>query len=285
MLYYGCFPRGRHDNKDKTDKEKIMEIKEYYKGCKVHFNGEPNSTGEIVELTSVRARVSWDNGNATWEMISDLEPILTPKQIAGKLIAHWNVKENGKDLAAVRSIVDAAIADCGLDATATVEVDTEHDIPTLGHFPYKAVIKIHNAYPAVRMRNGTVVKGMDTITVQFARKVGLVNFEEYGERQKEESRLFDTMPKEKAMAAIDALPWDGDVVDFSARTNGKVRDYRKRHWYLFEGGTAGYGAAHIGGHFGYADKWEALADDFAAYVRAVAHDLGYDGKANRKEVA
>ena len=262
-----------------------MEIKEYYKGFRVHFNGEPESTGEIVETSAFRARVSWDNGNTTLEMIRDLEPNLTPKQMAGKLIAHWNVKENGKDLAAVRSIVESAIDGCGLDATATVEVDTEHDIPTLGHFPYKAVIKINNAYPSVRMRNGTIVKGMDTITVHFARKVGLVDFEENGERQKAEARFFDTMPKEKAMAAIDALPWDGEVVDFSARTNGKARDYRKRHWYLFEGGTAGYGAAHVGGHFGYADKWENLAEDFAAYVRAVAHDLGYEGRVFRKEVA
>ncbi len=262
-----------------------MEIKEYYNGCKVHFNGEPKSTGEIVELSAVRALVSWDNGNTTWEKIRDLEPILTPKQKAGKLIAHWNVKENVKDLAAVRSIVESAIDGCGLDATATVEVDTDYNIPTLGHNPYKAVIKINNAYPAVRMRNGTLVKGMDTITVQFARKVGLVDFKEYGERQKAEASFFNAMPKAKAMAAIDALPWDGEVVDFSARTNGKARDYRKRYWYPFEGGTAGYGAAHIGGHFGYADKWETLAEDFAAYVRAVAHDLGYEGKVQRREVA
>lgn len=262
-----------------------MKIKEYYKGCRVHFNGEPESTGEIVELSTVRARVSWDNGNTTWEMIRDLEPNLTPKQKAGKLIAHWNVKENGKDLAAVRSMVESAIDRSGLDATATVEVDTEHDIPILGHFPYKAVIKINNAYPAVRMRNGTLVKGMDTITVQFSRKVGLVDFKDAGERRNAKARFLDTMPKEKAMAAIDALPWDGEVVDFCARTNGKARDYRKRHWYLFEGGTAGYGAAHIGGHFGYADRWETLEEDFAAYVQAVAHDLGYDGKVKRMEVA
>ena len=262
-----------------------MEVKEYYKGCMVHFNGETGSTGEIVELSAVRARVSWDNGNTTWEMISDLEPNLTPKQKAGKLIAHWNVKENGKDLAAVRSIVESAIDSCGLDATATVEVDTDHDIPSLGHFPYKAVIKINNAYPSVRMRNGSVVKGMDTITVQFARKVGLVDFEEYGVRQKDEARFFDTMPKAKAMAAIDALPWDGEVVEFSARTNGKIRGYRCRRWDIYDGGVPGYGADHIGGHFGYADTWETLKPDFAAYVRSVTHDLGYEGRASRREVA
>ena len=262
-----------------------MEIKEYYEGCRVHFKDEPRSTGEIVCLNSVRARVSWDNGNATWEWVRDLEPDLTPKQKAGKIIAHWNVKENGKDLAAVRSLVESAIDRCGLDAMATVEVDTEHDIPTLGHSPYKAVIKINNAYPAVRMRNGTLVKGMDTITVQFARKVGLVDFEEYGKRQKAEARFFATMPKAKAMAAIDALPWDGEVVDFSARTNGKARDYRKHYWYPYEGGVSGYGVNHIGGHFGYAESWESLKPDFAAYVRAVAHDLGYEGKVLRREVA
>ena len=269
----------------KTIKDKAMEVKEYYKGCRVHFNGETGSTGEIVELSAVRARVSWDNGNTTWEMISDLEPNLTPKQKAGKLIAHWNVKENGKDLAAVRSIVESAIDSCGLDATATVEVDTDHDIPSLGHFPYKAVIKINNAYPSVRMRNGSVVKGMDTITVQFARKVGLVDFEEYGVRQKAEARFFDTMPKAKAMAAIDALPWDGEVVEFSARTNGKIRGYRCRRWDIYDGGVPGYGADHIGGHFGYADTWETLKPDFAAYVRSVTHDLGYEGRASRREVA
>ena len=262
-----------------------MEIKEYYKGCRVHFKDEPESTGEIVDISFSRAQVSWNNGNTTWEMIRDLEPILTPKQRAGKLIAHWSVKENGKDLAAVSSIVDAAIADCGLDATATVEVDTEHDISTLGHFPYKAVIKLHGTYPAVRMADGTLVKGMDTITVQFCRKVGLFDYDAYGERQKEEAALFDKLPKAEAMAAIDALPWDGYVVDFSARTNGKARDYRKRHWYPYEGGVSGYGATHIGGHFGYAESWDTLKVDFMAYVRKVATDLGYAGRVARKEVA
>jgi hypothetical protein len=263
----------------------VIGIKEYYKGCKVHRKGNPNATGVIEDIAHVRAIVIWDDKTESIEDIFDLVPILTPKQKAGRLIAHWNVKENGKDLAAVRSIVDAAIADCGLDATATVEIDKENNIPSLGHYPYKATIKINGTYPAVRMANGTLVKDMDTITVTFRKQVGLYDFNAYHERNKTRDNLLETMPQAEAMAAVDALPWDGEVVDFSARTNGRARDYRKRYWYPFEGGVAGYGAGHIGGHFGYAESWESLKEDFAAYVRKVANDLGYAGKVWRKAVA
>ena len=266
----------------------MKEIKEFKVGTRVHMNDEPETNcGTITDMFGGGARVSWDNGNATNERLFDLTPIVpdTPRTRVGKLIAHWNKTPTKADLQAVRAIVQNAVDGCGLDATAEVVIDTDHDIPTLGHFPYKAVIKINGAYPAIRMRNGNVVKGMDTITVQFCRKVGLFNFDECGKRHKEEERLFKELPKDKAMAAIDALPWDAELVDFSARTNGLEREYRHRHWFPFEGGVSGYGADHIGGHFGYADTWENLKEDFAAYIRKVATDLGYAGKVWRKEVA
>lgn len=281
----GAF-RVEGETRTKTIKDKAMEIKEYYKGCRVNFNGEPESTGEIVELSAVRARVSWDNGNTTWEMISDLEPNLTPKQKAGKLIAYWNRKATPADLAAVRSMVQDAISDCGLDATATVAVDdSDPHCVSLGHNPIEAVIKLNGAIPAIRMRDGAVVKGMDTITVVFRRNAGVYDAVKHRELMETRAANESGMSRENALAAGDAMPWEGEVVEFSARTNGKIRGYRCRRWEIYEGGVPGYGADHIGGHFGYADTWETLKPDFAAYVRSVAHDLGYEGRASRREVA
>ena len=289
MLYYGCFPRGRQ-NKDKDKREdKAMEVKTFKVGTRVHMNDEPEAnSGTITMLGGSRARVSWDNGNTTDESLFSLTPIIpdTPRTRVANLIAHWRKPVTKADLAAVRSVVNDAIAACGLDATATVEEDKGYNCDTLGYNPIKAVIKIKGAYPAVRLANGTLVKGMDTITVQFCRKVGLYDYEAYGKRKDEEAAIFRDMDdNEEAKRLIDALPWDAELVDFSARTNGKARDYRMRHWYPYEGGIAGYGLDHIGGHFGYADTWGNLAEDFAAYVRAVAHDLGYEGLAVRREVA
>ena len=267
-----------------------MEFKEFKIGTKVHMNDEPETnSGTITMLGGSRARVSWDNGNSTSEDLFDLTPIQpdTPRARVAKLIAHWRTPVTDADLAAVNSIVNNAIAAFGLDATAKVEVDDgEHICHTLGHNPIKAVIKINGAYPAVRLANGTLVKGMDTITVQFCRKVGLYDYEAYGKRKDEEAAIFRDMDdNEAAKRLIDALPWDAEVVDFSARTNGKARDYRKRHWYIYEGGKSGYGVDHIGGHFGYADTWGNLAEDFAAYLAAVARAFGYAYKVGRKEVA
>lgn len=265
-----------------------MEIKEYKVGTRVHMNDEPEeNVGTITALGCSRAHVSWDNGNSTDESLFDLTPIIpdTPRSRVAKLIAHWCKPVTKADLSAVRDIVQSAIDDCGLDAAATVAVYDNYNPRTLGYNPIKAEIKINNTFPAIRMRNGTVVKFMDTITVIFRRQSGMYDTEAYGERQKLEEGIFRTYPKAEAMAVIDTLPWDAESVEFSARTNGKARDYRKRHWYPYEGGVPGYGNDHLGGHYGYADTWENLKPDFAAYLRSVAVELGYAGKVWRKEVA
>lgn len=264
-----------------------MKIKEFKVGSRVHMNDEPvENCGTITALGCSRAHVSWYNGNSTDERLFDLTPIIpdTPRSRVANLIPYWCKKATPADLAAVRGMVQSAIDDCGLDATAEVAESNEGCV-TLGHNPITAIIKIRNTYPAIRMRNGTVVKDMDTITVTFRREGGIYDRKEHPDMWDSLSRNRRRLSREKALAAGDAVAWDCESVNFKAMTNGKARDYRKRHWYPFEGGVAGYGIDHIGGHYGYADTWENLKPDFAAYLRSVAVDLGYAGKAWRKEVA
>lgn len=267
-----------------------MEIKTYKVGMRVRRNGT-DAVGVITEMRGATARCAYGDGDSMAikeEWLSDITPIIadTPKARIGNIIAYWNRKATPADLDAVRSMVQSAIDDCGLDATATVAVDdADHHCVSLGHNPIKAVIKLNGAFPAIRMRNGAVVKSMDTITVLFKRNAGVYDAEKHhklgGMRAANESG----MSREDALAAGDAMPWEGEVVEFSARTNGKIRSYRCRTWGVYEGGVPGYGVDHIGGHFGYADTWENLKPDFAAYVRSVAHDLGYENKVSRREVA
>lgn len=290
MIYYGCFPRGRR-TKDK-DKEgaKAMDIKNYKVGMRVRLNGT-DAVGVITEMSGETARVAFGHGDylaIKEEWLSRLTPIIqdTPKARVGNIIAYWNRKATPADLAAVRSMVQYAISDCGLDATATVAVDdSDPHCVSLGHNPIEAVIKLNGAIPAIRMRDGAVVKGMDTITVVFRRNAGVYDAVKHRELMETRAANESGMSRENALAAGDAMPWEGEVVEFSARTNGKIRGYRCRRWEIYEGGVPGYGADHIGGHFGYADTWENLKPDFAAYVRSVAQDLGYEGRASRREVA
>ena len=267
-----------------------MEIKTYKVGMKVRRNGT-DAVGVITEISGAAARCEFGEGDSLVikdEWLSDITPIIpdSPKARVGNIIAYWNRKATPADLAAVRSMVQGAISDCGLDATATVAVDDDdYHCVSLGHNPIKAVIKFNGAIPAIRMRNGAVVKGMDTITVLFNRNAGVYDVEKHHKLGAVRAANGTRMSREDALAAGDAMPWEGEVVEFSARTNGKIMGYRCRKWDVYEGGVPGYGIDHIGGHFGYADTWENLKPDFAAYVRSVAHDLGYEGNVNRREVA
>lgn len=218
--------------------------------------------------------------------LTDTEIAAAAHKKVGNIIAYWRRKATKADIAAVRKMVKAAIDGCGLDATAEVTVDeTDGNYPDMGHHPIKAVIKIHGAYPAVRMDNGTLVKGMDTITAIFDREAGCYSVEKHRELESMRAEKSEGRSDKAILKIGDSIPWEGESVSFNARTNGKSREYRRRHWDIFEGGYAGYGIGHIGGHYGYSDTWEHLAVDFAAYVRKVATDLGYAGKAWRKEVA
>lgn len=269
---------------------KAMEIKNYKVGMRVRLNGT-DAVGVITEMSGETARCAFGHGDCLAikdEWLSRLTPIIpdTPKARVGNIIAYWNRKATPADLAAVSSMVQGAISDCGLDATATVAVDDDdYHCVSLGHNPIKAVIKLNGAIPEIRMRNGAVVKGMDTITVLFKREAGIYDADKHMDLGAVRAANESSMSREDALAAGDAMPWEGEVVEFSARTNGKIRGYRCRKWGIYEGGVPGYGIDHIGGHFGYADTWDNLKPDFAAYVRSVAHDLGYEGNVNRMEVA
>ena len=160
----------------------------------------------------------------------------SPRAKVADIIAYWRRKVTDADMDAVRTMVNDAIDKSGLDATATVEEDDSYaDMVDMGHKPIKATIKINNAFPSVRMVNGTLVKGADTITVIFQREAGVYDHAKHHELMQVRHENADKMSAEEALAAGDALPWEGESVEFSARTNGKARDYRKRHWYPYEG--------------------------------------------------
>ena len=207
----------------------------------------------------------------------------TNKKNIGQLIAHFTRKATEDDFAAVREIVSRAIAETGMPCTFTLKEKQRFVCDSLGYPPIVATIKVKNAVPVIRTANGKLVKGMDTITVSFARKSGLFDFNEYGERVRKENELYESLPVEKAKEEISKLHWDADIVDYHASTNGKAKDYRCRRWYIYEGGTYGYVGMKKGGHFGYAEDWNELATVFRDYLYEVAVELGYLGKA--KEVA
>ena len=196
------------------------------------------------------------------------------KEQSGKLIAHWRLMPTDKDMAAVRDIVANAVSLCGMDATIDISV-RPYECDSLGHGRIEAVISVRNAYDSVRMMNGTLVKGMDRISICFDKCAGLFNFQDHNKRLEEEEEIFATRTRAKAMAEIDGLPWDGVAVSFSGRTNGKARIYRCRHFYTFEGR----------GHYGYGAVWADIAENVAEYVGGIARGLGYDGKANVRMVA
>lgn len=186
---------------------------------------------------------------------------LTAEQ-CGKMIAHWRRPIDISDIQKVREMV------CGVAcqfAATTVEVKVESvGVSSLGYERIVAKIKFNDIAKAVRATDGSLIKGMDEITIQFDKCAGLLSYEEYGKRQEEENRLFKSLPEEEAKAAINALPWDGEVVQFSGRTNGKIRGYRKRYFYSFEGNN----------HFGYAPTWDDLKEQVERYVHGIMRESG-----------
>ena len=196
------------------------------------------------------------------------------KEESGKLIAHWRLAPTTEDLNNIRNIVADAVAGCGLDAKIEI-VSRPLYCDVLGHGRVTAKITIRNAADAVRQADGTLVVGMDTITIDFDKCAGLFSLDAHFKRHKEEDELLSSLPETEAMEAIDNLPWDAVAVSFSGRTNGKARDYRRRHFYPYEGS----------GHYDYGAVWGDLADAVSAYVGGIARSLGYEGKAKRKMAA
>jgi hypothetical protein len=114
--------------------------------------------------------------------------------------------------------------------------------------------------------NSSTIAGLTKIVVKFARKAGLFSFDEAMERNKQEQSAFDTLPLEKAYTAIDDMKWDGDIYDFFAHTDGKVRGYRCRHWSTYEG--------RRGEHFDYGDRKE-IQGALTRFLIDIADEMGY----------
>ena len=168
----------------------------------------------------------------------------------GDLIAHWRRRLTDKDVAAVRDIVTNAVKNgIGAKCTIDIELKRNHWVESmLGYDAIVATVKVCKPFEAVRTIHGDLVKGLKTITLLFDKTAGLYSYEKHMERQRVEDELFSTMPRTKAMAAYDALPWDEESVSFDGRTDGKVREYLRGWFYPYEGRN----------HSGYVLAWEGI---------------------------
>lgn len=183
----------------------------------------------------------------------------------GDIIAFWTRAATDEEIRRIRGIVYAAIAESGIDATATVGVESEPQNITLGHNPVVAVLSLNGkCTESVRTRKGEVIKGLDTIKVVFARKAGVYEPEKNTEIWKSLNGGRDGRTVDGFLAFGDAMPWEGEVVQFSAWTNGKVRGYRCRNWECYSGEVP----------FGFSGAWEDLKPDFTRYLRSVVADIG-----------
>lgn len=184
------------------------------------------------------------------------------RNAVGNLIAHWRRMPTTAETERIRNMVVDAVAENGI--RCFVEVETYRHTPSLGFGGIKATIHLQNPVEAVRDGNGTLIKGVGKITIEFDRCAGLYSFEEYCERQKK----MDAIAKElggydKAFAAIDALPWDAESVDFTGWTDGKARDYRRRYFYPYEGRN----------HYCYDSTYEGLEEQLKGYMGNLARTL------------
>lgn len=191
------------------------------------------------------------------------------KSECGKLIAYWNREATPADLAACRDIVRRALRQNGLNFRFSVRVKKMEMGHSQGHDRITATITIPDPPPAIRDISGNTIKGLNKITIWFERNAGLFSCDAHHKRHTEEAEIFNKMgDTPAALAAIDSLPWDGEVCEFNLFTNGRVREYRKRHFYRYE----------PKGHFCYDSNFAALADPLWAVFRHFAVNLGYGAK-------
>lgn len=186
---------------------------------------------------------------------------LTDRQ-AGEIIAHWRRKPTADDMAMVRQIVGDALKPYKKICTVKFRV-AKSDIPTLGYGSIMATIKCREPKQTIKTVKGDTVTGLDAITIQFTRQAGILDYGIYGERQKEEAEAFAQKSRKDAMAYIDGLHWDGEVVQMYGITNGKIRQYRKRYTFPYQGLS----------HFSYAPSWAKLAKGVKHYLEGIFKEL------------
>lgn len=196
------------------------------------------------------------------------EVIQAEKKKVGNLIAHWRRRLTDKDVAAIRDIVTDAVKN-GIRTKCTIDIKLHRNYwgcNVLGYDAIVATVKVCNPFAAVRTALGDVVKGMKTITIVFDKTAGLYSYEGHTERKKVQEALFDKLPVADAMVAYDALPWDADSVSFKGRTDGEIREYRRRHFYHYEGKD----------HYGYAKMWDGLKVQVEHYIKNISDECGYN---------
>ena len=186
---------------------------------------------------------------------------------SGKLIAYWNRKMGKAEIAHIREMVRELARTIFMSRVRGVRVSLVSSSlvfgkPIFGHKKVKAEIKL-NLPSAFRTPRGDTIKGFDTITIVFSRNAGCFAVEKHREFDKREEELFSTLPKKEAMAAIDALDWDGEVVDMRGYTNGRIRGYRRRGFHPYEGRD----------HFRYSNNWDGLREGLRDCLYDIFRDV------------
>lgn len=185
----------------------------------------------------------------------------------GNIIAHWTRKPTADDIAAYIQYTREAVFACGLDAKIEpLPIEPDNNCWSLGHNTLSVRITLN--HPVNNRRNrydGSVIDGLSTITIKFGRKAGLFDFGEATKRNEEQFKAFETLPLADAYKAVDAMKWDGEILDFYAVTNGRIRGYRCRNWYRYQGGK------HAA-HFAYGD-FNDIREAIKSYIVQISLDI------------
>ena len=189
------------------------------------------------------------------------------KAECGRLIAYWNRKMDKAEVAHIREMVRAEARGVFRSWVRGVRVSLVPSSlvfgkPIFGHKKVKAEIKL-NLPSAFRTPHGDTIKGFDTITILFTREAGCFSIGKHREYDKREKEFFSTLPLKEAMEAIDALDWDGEVVEMKGYTNGRIRGYRHRGFYSYEGRD----------HLRYSNTWDDLREDLNDYLWGFLRDM------------
>lgn len=195
---------------------------------------------------------------------------------SGKFIAQWDCALDACELREIRRMTLDALARHGIDATANFAPIKKDSAYMFGGRAWHWLdIRINNAPSAVRIWNGSVIKGLSVIHLCVRRRSGFLTYEGAMQWQKKAQGVWDSdKPLKEKYAALDAMQFDAQSLDMNITTNGVQRAYRGRTWWKYEGR----------GHYHYGD-WSDIEGGIYEYLRNIAYDLRLDTKGNYQKVA
>lgn len=201
---------------------------------------------------------------------------LTREQ-AGKLVAYWNRKPTQEDQARYLGMIKEAISYEGIICDI-VRVDTEPITKNFGYAPIAFDLVFRNIPASYRSPFSARIKNFSRIHIEFKACKGY-----YYEnplchtRHDRENAVFAKFgDTDRAREIIDNFPdYDGEVLEYSARTDAHICPYRCRRWEILEGKN----------HFGYGATYADIEARVFNYLVAVFRELGiremqYKGRSN-----